>query len=72
MAAHPYREGFALLKNRNVGRMFVASLVSYTGSAMAPTGIGDWERFPALGLLAAALYYGLSALVPWPGTGPAS
>lgn len=36
MSAHPVRDGLALLAHPNVGRMFVAYLVSYTGSAMAP------------------------------------
>ena len=31
-----FRAGFALLKNPNVGKMFIAYLVSYTGTAMAP------------------------------------
>ena len=31
-----FHAGFALLKNPNVSRMFIAYLVSYTGTAMAP------------------------------------
>lgn len=36
MPDNSYRAGFSLLKNPNVNRMFVAYLVSYTGTAMAP------------------------------------
>ncbi|MEM8769200.1 MAG: MFS transporter, partial [Pseudomonadota bacterium] len=31
-----FREGFALLRDPNVAKLFVAYLVSYTGTAMAP------------------------------------
>lgn len=36
MSAPGLRAGFALLKQKNVNRMFTAYLVSYTGNAMAP------------------------------------
>lgn len=36
MADNSFRAGFSLLRNPNVGRMFIAYLVSYTGTAMAP------------------------------------
>ncbi|HEY5644854.1 MAG TPA: MFS transporter [Pseudomonadales bacterium] len=36
MAEHPLRDGLTLLTHPSVGRMFVAYLVSYTGTAMAP------------------------------------
>jgi len=32
----PFRDGLALLRHPNVGRMFTAYLISYSGSAMAP------------------------------------
>lgn len=36
MAQNHVAQGLRLLKNKNVNRMFVAYLVSYTGTAMAP------------------------------------
>ena len=36
MAASHIAKGLRLLKNPNVNRMFVAYLISYTGTAMAP------------------------------------
>ncbi|MDH3643119.1 MAG: MFS transporter, partial [Gammaproteobacteria bacterium] len=36
MAHSSFRSGFSLLRNPNVNRMFVAYLVTYTGTAMAP------------------------------------
>ncbi len=36
MADNSFRAGFSLLRNPNVSRMFIAYLVSYTGTAMAP------------------------------------
>lgn len=35
-SSNTIRNGFALLANPNVGKMFIAYLVSYTGTAMAP------------------------------------
>jgi len=36
LSDNTFRAGFSLLKNPNVGKMFIAYLVSYTGTAMAP------------------------------------
>lgn len=36
MTDNSFRAGFSLLRNPNVSRMFIAYLVSYTGTAMAP------------------------------------
>lgn len=36
MSDASFKAGFSLLRNPNVGKMFIAYLVSYTGTAMAP------------------------------------
>ncbi|MEM7019478.1 MAG: MFS transporter, partial [Pseudomonadota bacterium] len=36
MSDNSFRAGFSLLRNPNVSKMFIAYLVSYTGTAMAP------------------------------------